>query len=58
MNARFVNIKVDRQERPETAYVCRNRTCEAPLTSAEARSESAAAGDGEVDGAGSPAPLR
>ena len=36
MNERFVNIKVDRQERPETAYVCRNRTCEAPLTSAEA----------------------
>jgi uncharacterized protein YyaL (SSP411 family) len=26
MNERFVNIKVDRQERPETAYVCRNRT--------------------------------
>jgi uncharacterized protein YyaL (SSP411 family) len=24
MNERFVNIKVDRQERPETAYVCRN----------------------------------
>jgi uncharacterized protein YyaL (SSP411 family) len=39
MNERFVNIKVDRQERPETAYVCRNRTCEAPLTSAEALRE-------------------
>jgi uncharacterized protein YyaL (SSP411 family) len=36
MNQRFVNIKVDRQERPKTAYVCRSRTCEAPLTSAEA----------------------
>lgn len=30
MNERFVNIKVDRQERPETAYVCRNRTCKRP----------------------------
>ena len=39
MNERFVNIKVDRQECPETAYVCRNRTCEAPLTSAEALRE-------------------
>ena len=38
MNERFVNIKVDRQERPETAYVCRNRTCKA-LTSAEALRE-------------------
>ena len=39
MNERFVNIKVDRQERPETAYVCRNRTCEAPPTSAGALRE-------------------
>jgi hypothetical protein len=38
-NERFVDIKVDRQERPETAYVCRNRTWEAPLTSAEALRE-------------------